>query len=84
MASLDFPVPVAPRITTNDGLIALCKTLFTLPADAAMMTLPQRTADGLAHAQWAQQSRGGVCYRATGHRYLGDVMEGLMEGFLIF
>lgn len=52
MASLDLPVPVAPRTTTNDGAIALRKTLFTLPADAAMMTLAQRPADDGAHAQW--------------------------------
>lgn len=80
MASLDLPVPVAPRITTNDGPIALCKAHFTLPADAAMMTLPQRAADDDAHAQWAQPSMGGVCYRATGNRYLGDVMGGHAEG----
>lgn len=80
MASLDLPVPVAPRITTNDGPIAVRKTRFTLPADAAMMTLSQRSADGDAHAQWALTSMGGVCYRAPGNRYLGDVMEGHVEG----
>lgn len=80
MASLDLPVPVAPRITTNDGPIALRKTHFTLPADAAMMTLPQSTADDDAHAQWVQLSMGGVCYRATGNRYLGDVMESHVAG----
>lgn len=37
IASLDLPVPVAPKITTNEGTMALRKTHFTLPADAAMI-----------------------------------------------
>lgn len=80
MASLDLPVPVAPRMTSTDGTIALRKTHFTLPADAAMMTLSLRPTDGVAHAQWAQRSMGGVCHRATGNRYLGDAIEDHVEG----
>lgn len=53
IASLDLPVPVAPKITTNDGNIALRETHCTVRADAAMMALPRHPADIRAHAQWA-------------------------------
>lgn len=55
IASLDLPVPVAPKITTNDGTIALRTAACTLRADAAMMLLPRRPADGRAHAHWADR-----------------------------
>ena len=82
MASLDLPVPVAPKITTNDGTVALRKAHFTLPADAAMMPLTRRPADGRAHAHWGQDTGGGLCCQATGNGYFGNVMRGLGMGFM--
>lgn len=55
IASLDLPVPVAPKITTNDGITAFLTAACTPRTDAAMMPLFRRPADGGAHAQRAPQ-----------------------------
>lgn len=54
IASLDLPVPVAPKITTKDGTIALRKARCTFRVEAAMMLPAQCTADDCAHALLAQ------------------------------
>lgn len=68
MASLDLPVPVAPRTTTRDGTTALLTATCTLRADAAMMLLApagQLTDD--THAQRGRSgARGWSCCPATG------------------
>lgn len=72
IASLDLPVPVAPKITTKDGAIALRKAHCTLRVDAAMMLTPRRPADTRAHAQHVERREGGLCYHATDSRYCGN------------
>lgn len=68
MASLDLPVPVAPRTTTRDGTTALLTATCTLRADAAMMPLaPAGQLTGGTHAQRGRSgARGWPCCPATG------------------
>lgn len=74
IASLDFPVPVAPKITTNDGTIALRKAHCTLRADAAMMLLPllpQLTPARMRSGR--RDERRGSVSQATCSRYCGNI-----------
>lgn len=84
MASLDLPVPVAPRITTNDGTIALRKALFTLPADAAMMTLPQRAGDGRCACAVGADVGGRGMFPGNRHPLLVRSDGGPCGGFIVF
>lgn len=80
IASLDLPVPVAPRITTKDGAIALRKAHCTVRADAAMMSLPRRPADTPRACAVGVEMRDELCYQATGNPYFGNIMEGHVGG----
>lgn len=84
IASLDFPVPVAPKITTNDGTIALLKAHCTLRADAAMMLLPRSPADDGAHAYWMCRGEVGSVSRQQAAVTRATVIDWLScEGCLI-
>lgn len=76
IASLDFPVPVAPRTTTKAGTVARLTTRRKLPTDAAMLQLPsaQHRRGQLTEARMRSTSgeaRGG--FPLLGNRQLCNV-----------